>query len=557
MTPVSRSSCDLVIIIPPAGPRHGNYPPYGAMYIASSLRQKGYSACILNVDTERYTNGEVIRKIRDLQASCIGFSGIVAPSYSYIKDLSFELRKAYPEKMQILGGGLSSAAETVLKNTAVDIVVYGEGDETIQELMDCLKNKSDLSAVRGIYYKNGGSLVFSGKRPLISNLDRLPYPAFDLIEMDEYLPDAVKFIKSFTTSVKDERIYKMRQKGRNRMMTLMMSRGCFGKCSFCFRAYPGLRAHSMKYIFDYIDYCIDKFNVGFFTFADECFAANKNKNWEFIKEFQRRKPDIVFRILGMRADTVDEDILKAYKEIGCWMIEYGFESGSPKMLGIIDKEITVEHNRDVFLWTRRAGIFTMPTSVLAMPGETDQTVDETIKFLKSLNLDFKQYQWSYALPIPGSHLYDYAKITGAIENDDEYLYSLKGPVGHGGVFHVNLTDEPDEIVAGWDDRIRAELDSHFFKTRYKAAPGLAANLIKAITLIGLHYRRSDLSSVIINRIRSILGLGGKKEDKKTIASFHKKKKISLESFFQKYESSGMGKEMSLKSINQRLRETVI
>ena len=109
----------------------------------------------------------------------------------------------------------------------------------------------------------------------------------------------------------------------------------------------------MKYVFDFIEYCVKEFDVGFFTFGDECFAPNKKRNWDFIEEYKRRNLNIIFRILGMRVDTVDKEILQAYKEIGCWMIEYGFESGSQKMLNIIDKRTTVEQNSKVAIWTKR------------------------------------------------------------------------------------------------------------------------------------------------------------------------------------------------------------
>ena len=102
-----------------------------------------------------------------------------------------------------------------------------------------------------------------------------------------------------------------------------------------------------------------------------------------------------------------------------------------------------------------------------MPGENSETVQESINFLKSLNLDFKQYQWTYALPIPGSHLYEFAKTTGIIENEDKYLSSLTGKFAEAGVFHVNLTDEPDEVVAGWGEKVNKEIDDHYFMNKYK------------------------------------------------------------------------------------------
>lgn len=554
---MSDKRVDLVIIVPPAGSKNTVYPPYGAMYIASACLAKGYGADIIDADSTRLANAEIIDRIREMDPRYIGLSGIVAPSYNYIKKLSFELRGAFPDKKQILGGGLSSAAEAILDNTSVDIVVKGEGDRTITDLLEHLDRGADIGGVKGIHFKKGPEHVFTGHRELIGKLDELPYPAFDLVDMDKYMPDGVEFIRNFTTKIKDRRIY---DKGRKRkMVTIPTSRGCFGECSFCFRAYPGIRAHSMKYVFDLIEHCIDKYDAGFFTFGDECFAPSKARNWEFIEEYRRRRLDIVFRILGMRVDTVDKEILKAYKEIGCWMIEYGFESGSQKMLNIINKRVTVEQNRQAALWTAQAGMFTSPALVLAMPGETDRTITETIDFLKSLNFDYKQYQWKYALPIPGSALYDFARLSGAIKDEDEYLSSLTKEVDKAGIFHVNLTDEPDDVVASWDGRLKREMDEHYFKrvfgNRYLAGIG------KFVMTLDIYRRRNALRPAILAKLRKILSGTGKTAGKPGPAASHprfrKDPVISTEKLLAGIDHSAPNRAAALKSLNKRIEDAKV
>ncbi len=541
---------DILIIIPPAGTTNTVFPPYGAMYVASALREKGYCPKILNVDTGRIADHEVIERIRRENPRYIGFSGIVAPSYRYIKELSLELKDAFPDRIQILGGGLSSAAETVLANTAVDIVVYGEGDLTAGELMDCLERKGDLSSVPGIYYRSGTDICYTGERELVRDLDALPYPAFDLVDMDRYLPNGVELIHRHTRNVNDRRIYDRRRK--RKMMTLLAGRGCFGRCSFCFRAYPGIRFHSMRYVFDLIEYCADRFDAGFFSFGDECFTANKARHWEFINEYRRRKMDFVFRIQGARVDTFDRDILRAYKEIGCWMIEYGFESGSQKMLNIIDKRVTVEQNRRVALWTREAGIHTSPTLVLAMPGEDDKTIQESIEFLKSLDFCFKQYQWTFALPIAGSPLYEYARLVGAIIDEDEYLSSIAGEVGAAGVFHVNLTSCSDEAVVSWPERITREVDAHYFRTHYRHA--WHARCAKIAALIDIHIKRRDLLTVLAKKAGSLLARAGASSPKTRVVRYRARDEYRTGELFKPHCSASVDPAGALALVNKRLRE---
>lgn len=545
---------DFLIIVPPAGITNTIYPPYGALYIAASLRAKGHTPAILNVDTDRISNDEIVDRIKLLGPAYIGFSGIVAPSYNYIKSLSLLLKRIFREKKQILGGGLASAVEPVFKNTAIDIIVQSEGDITIVDLISCLKNCGNLAQVNGIYYRNDATpaYIYTGKRSLILNLDTLPYPAFDLLDMDKYIPDGVEFIKRFIPVIKDKKITD--PKRRRAMMTIPTSRGCFGECSFCFRAYRGIRLHSIKYVFDFIEYCIKKFNVGFFSFGDECFSSNKARNWEFINEYKRRRLDFIFRILGMRVDTVDHDILKAYKDIGCWMIEYGFESGSQKMLNVINKWVTVELNRQVAIWTQAAGIYTSPTLVLGMPGETESTIRESIDFVNSLNFGYKQYQWSYALPIPNSPLYEFARLSKIITDEDAYLTSLDGKVAGAGVFHVNLTDEPDEIVAGWEKKIKNEIDSYYFRRVYKV--WFIIFIMKKFKQMLLLLRKDGISFLLESVAKKIALLFfaslRPKAAAQSMASFRKSENINIEQLFSGLDNSTVNRDMSLKIINRKL-----
>lgn len=547
-----KENIDLLIIIPPSRDKYAVYPPYGAMYVTSALRQKGYVPAILNVDIERISNQEVIKRIRQINPRYIGFSGIVATSYRYIKELSKEIKSSFPDKIQILGGGLSSAVEPVLKSAAIDIVVLGEGEITVVELINCLETNGDLNSVVGIAFKTGTSSVYTGKRDLIKDLDGLPCPAFDLVDMDKYLLDGVEFIHSFTTKV-DKRIYDPKRK--KRMITFPTNRGCIGTCSFCFRANRGIRVHSIKYVFDSIEHYIEKFDVGFFTFGDECFAPNKKRNWDFIEEYKKRNLDIIFRILGMRVDTVDEDILRAYSEIGCWMIEYGFEAGNQKMLNIIDKRVTVEQNRQVAMWTKKAGIYTSPTLVLGMPGETNETIRESIEFLKSLNFDFKQYQMTYALPIPGSPLYEFSKITGAIRDEDEYLLSLDGEDrGVAGNFLVNLTDESDEVVARWSKTIKDEMDRHYLYKKYKVK--LLVKMILPLQKLYLNYKKNMLWIILKNKVKKFLSSRRKNIIKDSFGSVHvrfrKPANINIEKLIKDFDYSRLSRDMSLKKINEKL-----
>jgi len=554
------NSPDLLIIIPPEREQLTVYPPYGSMYIGAALREKSYKPSILNLDAERISTKEVVERIRVMNPKYIGYSGIVSTSYKFIKGLSWVLRQEFPKKIQILGGGLAAAPEPVLRHTAIDIVVHGEGDITITELLDHLENKTDLNSVKGISFRTNGSYAYTGRRSLIKNIDILPYPAFDLIDMDRYLVDGIEFIYRFVSKLSlpdqnrivDKRIYDPKRK--RKMITIPTSRGCFGNCTFCYRAYRGIRTHSLDYIFNFIEYCIDKFDVGFFTFGDECFAPNKEWNWKFLKEFKKRDLDIIFRILGMRVDTVDKEILQAYKEAGCWMIEYGFESGNQKMLNIMEKGVSVQQNRNAGIWTNEAGMFTSPTLVLGMPGETEETIKESIEFIKSLNFGYKQYQWTYALPMPGAPLYEYAKLRGIIDDEDKYLESIAGC--DAGNLLINLTEEPDEVVASWSKLVSREIDKHYFYRKYKSkiVSVLILTVTNKIYAIKTHLKTGTLLKALKRKLREFFISLYHRRIEGTPNQKHISSNQGIEELIQGLDFNRVNRAMSLRKVNQKLRE---
>ena len=138
-------SSRIQLIIPPLREKPAHYPPFGALYVAASLIEDGHEVQILNVDVERIHYSEVIKRIHDFNPDVIGFSGIVTTAYKYIKEMSRIIRESFPETKLIVGGSISAAAEIIMNNTSIDIVVKGEGEITIKELVSSLKDGSDLT----------------------------------------------------------------------------------------------------------------------------------------------------------------------------------------------------------------------------------------------------------------------------------------------------------------------------------------------------------------------------------------------------------------------------
>lgn len=480
----------IQIIIPPLRERPTHYPPFGALYVATSLIEDGHDVHILNIDVERISHSEVIERIRNYSPDIIGFSGIVTTAYKYIKEMSKFIRENFPMVKLIVGGSISSASEIMLQNTSIDVVVKGEGEITIRELVSSLEDGDNLTEVDGISFRDENNRIIKTKsREQIKDIDDIPYPSYDLIDMKHYLVDPLEYIRNFRENGYenvDPRFYEPHRKGK-KMMVVHTARGCTHRCTFCQRHMKGIRLNSLEYLLDYIESLMKKYNVGFFSLGAELFLPSKRFYWDFIEGVKRRKLDILFYICGARVNTVDKDILLALKEIGCWMIEYGFESGSQRILDIMEKGTTVRQNIQVARWTREAGLFTIPAIILGMPGETTETVQESIDFLKKIDIGWHQYSVNLPLALPGSSLYDFAKLKGYITDEDKYLdavsdtnASLLGSENEERDCFINYTDQPDEVVKGWQNLLATEMRRHYIKNKLKG--NFVSRLLKVFFL---------------------------------------------------------------------------
>jgi len=436
-------------------------PPYGAMYIARSLMDEGHEVRIeVSSNWNNIGYQELCSRIEKYSPDAIGFSATICLGYAYVKKASQIIRQRFPDLKILVGGGLTSAAGVLLTNTDVDIAVIGEGEITIKELAERIENKWNYDDVKGIAYKKGDRVLQSPRRLPVANIDHLGYPAFDLVPMGKYLKNIHAILKAFPSYRKwDKRFFEPHY--NTRMFRVPTARGCISKCSFCYRHMKGIRHFSLDYLFDYIEFIMDKYNTNQFSFGDECFSSSKKWTLKFIKSLKKRKLNIMFQIIGMRVDTVDKEILHELKESGCWMIEYGFESGSQKMLNVMDKGVSVNDNINVAQWTKEAGIYTSPAFVIGMPGETAETINETIEFLKKIKYDY--FQYTYAFPVPGTPLYEYALLKGLITDEDKYLEGICNVAPNNFIesnMFVNFTNEDRATVMKWPKMMEKALRSN-------------------------------------------------------------------------------------------------
>ncbi|MFH1616279.1 MAG: radical SAM protein [Planctomycetota bacterium] len=398
-------------------------PPVGLGYIAGVLIKAGHEVSIMEINAHRYTCEQVVRMLRNYRPcpDIIGIGGIVS-TYKYVKWLTKEIKEIYPHIPLVVGGSVgSSIPDLILKYSSADLVVDKEGELTMLEIAgEMEKGNRDLRKVAGVFYRNGDGqrIVHSGVRERIKDLDSLPFPAYHLLPMEIYI-----------NNICEDPFYKktLEVSGENRHMMLITSRGCTDKCTFCFRQFPKIAMNSASYVSEHILHLHSRYGVNRFTFMDELFIISRRRAIKLIDALKKlnRSINLLYRIASARADTVDMELLKGLKDSGCVSIVYGLESGSDRMLSSMKKRTTAEQNYKAVSLTHQAGLHTIPQFVVGLPGESETTLKETLRFADSIDF-WEGVGFHYANPYPGTEIYEDAKKRGLIDNEDAFVEGLAG-----------------------------------------------------------------------------------------------------------------------------------
>jgi len=390
--------------------------PHGLAILASILRNKGHKVRILDINAHRYSKKEVSSLLRIIDYEIVGIGGLIS-TYDYVKWLTKIVKNNNPKIPIIIGGSVGfSIPNIILSSTYADIVCNQEGEETFPELLEVVEkgSKRNLNEVQGIWFIDNGQIIQTPVRQLISNLDKIPFPAWDLLPMDVYLNNPVV--------------------GVGRDIDFISSRGCPYKCTFCFRAFGNkYRGHSAEYVLEVIKFLKKKYNVDFISFQDDEFMAKKERVYEVCEGIRNNNINIKWSCTG-RVNIVDKEILNEMKRSGCVSVSYGIESGSQKILNSMRKGVTVEQAEKAINLNKEVGLRTPTSFILGMPEETLETAEETVNFCLRTNILLQGLM--FATPYPGTELYRDAKTRNLIPDNEENFISKLGDAVD---FTINLT----------------------------------------------------------------------------------------------------------------------
>lgn len=390
-------------------------PPLGLAYIAAVLQKCGHDVRILDSVVEGYhteTNfqgnvlvyglsyKEIIERIRDFDPHIIGISCVFSTLHTIVLSLSAAIKEMLPEIKIVVGGTHATVlAEQLISNPAIDFIIKGEGEYAMSGLMEHLSGKLMPEEVDNLVWKKNGS-VSSNPQKFIQNIDELPLPARNLLNMSAY-----------------NRIGLLQGMARPGMpaTTAITSRGCPASCVFCsIHSVWGskFRAHSAGYVLNELQTLKEEFGIGHIVFEDDNITFDKRR----AKEIFQGMIDKDFQLTwsapnGIAVWCLDEPLLKSIRDSGCHVLFLAIESGDPHTLkDIIHKPLNLGKSVEIIKLCNKLGIRTQAFFVIGFPGETIASMRKSMAFAQKLDVD--RISIAIATPYPGTQLFEICKKNG-------------------------------------------------------------------------------------------------------------------------------------------------
>jgi len=378
-------------------------PPLGLASIAAYLERRNIHSCIIDCFAWPNSDRLIQEYLSDYQPAAIGLSCTTSSFFDGIR-ISKLAKHLFPEIKVVFGGPHVSALKThVLTDfPIIDVVVIGEGEETLAELME--NNGQPSSDIQGLVYKErSGEVIFTGYRKKPIELDTLPFPAYEKLEgyPHVYKLPIFNYPKSPNASC-------------------ISSRGCPYTCSYCDRSV--FRQHylfnSAEYVYEHLSYLKSRFGIRHINFYDDQFTFKRKRVEDFARMMTDKPIGVTFNC-AVRAEHVDLDLLKMMKSAGCWMISLGIETGDPDLLSQHRQNADLDMIAEKIRLIKKAGIRTKGLLMMGLPGETEESIKKSMNYVFSLPVD--DFNLSKFTPFPGSPIYATIHEKGQFDEDWEKM----------------------------------------------------------------------------------------------------------------------------------------
>ena len=382
-------------------------PPLGIAYIAAVLEKDKFDVTVIDSIPTKTSHSEIRSLIEKEKPEMIGIAATILQVES-ANLIAKNAKEVSPKSVIVIGGPhVATMPERVLKESQFyELGVTGEAEYTFREIARKIRKKDfNFKEVQGCYSKGSkGKIYFGGIRPYIANLNELPFPARHLLPpLELYNPSPITY-KKFPVG------------------TMMSSRGCPAQCTFCDRSVFGnwTRQRDPINVVDEMQELVEVYGAKEIKFYDDTFTINPKRVLQICDEIKKRKLNVTWSCLT-RVSNVNKEILEAMHSSGCWHVLYGIENGNQHMLDYIKKGTNLTQIRNAVKWAKEAGLNVRGSFICGLPGETKETIENTVKFALGLGLDEANF---YTLVLyPGNELYHMLKKEGKIRHENYKDYN--------------------------------------------------------------------------------------------------------------------------------------
>ncbi len=466
----------LVLASTPNRETPTTFPPFACLGLMKVIRQEGLAEVQFHhLDGNRPPYAEAIARICTERPQVLGISAVVSTSYAFVKQFSLDIKRALPETLIIQGGNMGASAEIILRKTGVDLCALGEGEIILVNVMRraaVTLNPFDYADIPGlVFLDQAGKVVNTGYEAQLSPEKMCDFDWQDLEkngDINHYIFDAFHDgecdIAWFQYDARTSQVHRKEKK----VAILQSSKGCVNRCTFCHRWMKGIRNLPLSILIPRIEELKHRYNVGFINFGDENFGSNRN--WLIELCAYLKEADILWVNDGMRVHPLNPDILRTMYDAGCTSVSFGIESGSDAILEIMEKKANTAQSLQSLRWCHDVGIHQGLNMVLGMPGESPQTIAETIDFLcqaTTMGKDINPHNLSlnYAQALPGTPLYEFGRHNGligkTIDEEEQYLLDISDKDAVDRFSTINFTNYPRIVWQGWSPLIRFSVNEHY------------------------------------------------------------------------------------------------
>ncbi len=384
---------------------HPLFPPLGLAYMAAVLEQNDFEVKIFDCPVCEMDHGKLKAELDSFQPTIVGIGSMTPVIESALKS-AHVAKEVCPDAKVVMGGPHATFADKQIlaDEKDVDIIVRGEGEETLLELAEQSPELKKVSEIKGITFRKENQIIQAADRPFIQDLDALPRPAYKYIPVEKYRITGMK------------------------LLPIISSRGCPFQCSFCVASQmfgARYRARSPKNVLDELEWLRDEYDAEGIAFQDDTLTFDRKRALEICDGMIDRKLNLPWGC-GSRADVVTREVLAKMSKAGCDEICFGVESGCQRIRDSLKKRVTTQQCENAIKWAKEAGIFVTVSVIIGYPGETKETLQESFDFVRKVEPD--DVWLCHATPFLGTELRALVESKGWKMSEDWKLYNTMNPI---------------------------------------------------------------------------------------------------------------------------------